>query len=113
MPFFINTLLLLLFTGYFLGISAATGDLSDNHDVYSIKTYDLGGINSNEDRATIIPSAKHSLHLKEQVNNAKPKMSNLKIFLFILVFLIIICFLLLILKIVLEKHQAKSRKRLY
>ncbi|CAH8554699.1 unnamed protein product [Schistosoma mattheei] len=28
-------------TGYFIGISAATGDLSDNHDVYSIHTYEL------------------------------------------------------------------------
>ena len=28
-------------TGYYLGLSAATGDLSDNHDVLSVKTYEL------------------------------------------------------------------------
>ena len=28
-------------TGFYFGVSAATGDLSDNHDIISIKTYDL------------------------------------------------------------------------
>jgi hypothetical protein len=28
-------------TGYFFGMSAATGDLSDNHDVISIKAYEI------------------------------------------------------------------------
>ncbi|KAK7006068.1 Vesicular integral-membrane protein VIP36, partial [Halocaridina rubra] len=28
-------------TGYFLGVSAATGDLSDAHDIVSLKLYDL------------------------------------------------------------------------
>ena len=28
-------------TGYYFGISAATGDLSDIHDVYSMRLYDL------------------------------------------------------------------------
>ena len=28
-------------TGYFFGISAATGDLSDAHDIISLKLYDL------------------------------------------------------------------------
>lgn len=28
-------------TGYHLGVSAATGDLSDNHDIISIRLYDL------------------------------------------------------------------------
>lgn len=28
-------------TGYYFGISATTGDLSDNHDIYSFKFYDL------------------------------------------------------------------------
>ena len=28
-------------TGYYFGVSATTGDLSDNHDIYSFKFYDL------------------------------------------------------------------------
>lgn len=28
-------------TGYFLGLTAATGDLSDNHDVLSVRFYEL------------------------------------------------------------------------
>lgn len=27
--------------GYFVGVSAATGDLSDNHDIISLKMFDL------------------------------------------------------------------------
>jgi len=29
--------------GYYFGVSAATGDLSDNHDIYSFTTYDPSG----------------------------------------------------------------------
>ena len=28
-------------TGYFFGMSATTGDLSDNHDVIAVKMYEL------------------------------------------------------------------------
>jgi len=28
-------------TGYYFGASAATGDLADNHDIISIKVYDV------------------------------------------------------------------------
>lgn len=28
-------------TGYFLGVTAATGDLSDNHDIISMRFYEL------------------------------------------------------------------------
>lgn len=28
-------------TGYYIGISATTGDLSDNHDILSIRLYEL------------------------------------------------------------------------
>lgn len=31
-------------TGYFFGLSANTGDLSDNHDILSFKFYDLDPI---------------------------------------------------------------------
>lgn len=28
-------------TGYYFGVSAATGDLSDNHDIMSVRLYEL------------------------------------------------------------------------
>ena len=28
-------------TGYYFGLSAATGDLSDNHDIISLRLFDL------------------------------------------------------------------------
>lgn len=31
----------LLPTGYYFGVSATTGDLSDNHDLLSVKMYEL------------------------------------------------------------------------
>ncbi|KAL5964854.1 VIP36-like protein [Taenia solium] len=48
-------------TGYYLGISAATGDLTDVHEILSLKTYDLGLAYTDEellqDRSVIEPSA--------------------------------------------------------
>ena len=44
-------------TGYYFGMSATTGDLSDNHDIVSIKTYELDtpASVSREERADIMP----------------------------------------------------------
>ena len=44
-------------TGYYFGMSATTGDLSDNHDLVSIKTYELDtpASVSREERADIMP----------------------------------------------------------
>ena len=54
-------------TGYYFGLSAATGDLTDNHDVLSVKLYELdlpagqaklsGSPEEDEDRSQISPSA--------------------------------------------------------
>ena len=44
-------------TGYYFGMSATTGDLSDNHDIVSIKTYELDtpASMSKEERPDILP----------------------------------------------------------
>lgn len=47
-------------TGYYFGASAATGDLSDNHDIISMKLYDIGVVrqaNEEVDYSQIEPSA--------------------------------------------------------
>uniref|UniRef100_T1H0B6 L-type lectin-like domain-containing protein n=1 Tax=Megaselia scalaris TaxID=36166 RepID=T1H0B6_MEGSC len=48
-------------TGYYLGASATTGDLSDNHDILAIKFYDLDKNVSADEikrRTSIVPKAK-------------------------------------------------------
>ncbi|CAF1218375.1 unnamed protein product [Rotaria sordida] len=80
-------------THYYFGFTAATGELSDNHDIISVYTYQL---NSNEDREkedrkNIIPSAPSST--MGNTTNHTPKSSKssaLKIF-FIVSLLVIIC----------------------
>ncbi|CAH8538377.1 unnamed protein product [Dicrocoelium dendriticum] len=51
----------LLPVGYYFGVSAATGDLFDNHDIYSIRTYEVAADRSPEelsvDASRIEPSA--------------------------------------------------------
>lgn len=78
-------------TGYYMGVSAATGDLSDNHDVISIKTYELE-VSEAElkqgDRSSIIPSALTQAAAREHVHDAPAGSSILKVF-FIVVFSII------------------------
>lgn len=47
-------------TGYYFGASAATGDLSDNHDIISLKLYDIGVVRQSDDSidySQIEPSA--------------------------------------------------------
>lgn len=61
-------------TGYFFGFSAATGDLSDNHDIISVKTYKLDSQRQNEniDTNSIMPSAAHFAEPREHHDDDKP-----------------------------------------
>ena len=74
-------------TGYFLGISAATGDLSDNHDVISVKTYELE-VSEAElkegDRSFVVPSALTQAAARAHVHDPPAGSSLLKVFFLIL-----------------------------
>jgi mannose-binding lectin 2 len=65
-------------TGYFLGVSAATGDLADNHVVISVKTYDMGGsprrgtVAEEFDWSTVIPQAKDVEAPRPHVDDVPP-----------------------------------------
>jgi mannose-binding lectin 2 len=74
-------------TGYYIGVSAATGELSDNHDVISIKTFELDAPVGEVwvDRSQIIPSALTSAPHRDHVDDPAPRSSGLKIF-FIVIF---------------------------
>ena len=77
-------------TGLHIGLSAATGELSDNHDIISIRTYELEPSTStaNEDRSLIIPSAEVHAPPRDHVHDAPPRTSGLKIFFYVVFSLI-------------------------
>lgn len=101
-------------TGYYFGISAATGDLSDNHDVIGIRFYQLDtDVTDTEDRSKIIPSAETFEPPREHVDDPKSSWSGIKFF-FVLILVAIIIVACIIFGIMLyQKHQEKSRKRFY
>jgi len=102
-------------TGYHIGVSAATGDLSDNHDIISIKTFELETPQhlESQDRSNIQPSAMHFAAPRERVEDGPAPMSNLKFFLLIVCAIIAVILLVAVGMIVIQKQQETSRKRFY
>jgi mannose-binding lectin 2 len=103
-------------TGYFFGLSAATGDLSDNHDIISLKTYELEAPNAQAamDRDEILPTAQFFEPLREHVEDPKPAgTSGLKIFFYTLVGILAAVAIVVVGVIVYQNHQQNSRKRFY
>ncbi|KAH0956312.1 hypothetical protein HN011_008084 [Eciton burchellii] len=103
-------------TGYYIGISGTTGDLSDNHDILSIRLFELDSNDpeDQEDRSQIVPSAAYFDAPRERIEDEKQSsMSNTKIFLLMLLcsLVLIICIIVAIMQY--QKHQEKSRKRFY
>ncbi|KOX69869.1 Vesicular integral-membrane protein VIP36 [Melipona quadrifasciata] len=104
-------------TGYYIGISATTGDLSDNHDILSIRLFELDlpdDPRDQEDRSNILPSASYFDAPREHVDD--PKQSAFSRIMFF--FLMLIAALALIACVVIgimwyQKHQENSRKRFY
>ncbi|XP_011496904.1 PREDICTED: vesicular integral-membrane protein VIP36 [Ceratosolen solmsi marchali] len=104
-------------TGYFFGISATTGDLSDNHEILSVKLFELDSSNDlkdEEDRSKIIPSATFFESPRDHVDDPKPSsLSGVKIFLLMLVGALAIIACVVIGIMFYQKHQENSRKRFY
>lgn len=103
-------------TGYYIGISATTGDLSDNHDILSIRFFELDlpdDPKDDEDRSQIVPSAAFFDPPRAHVDDPKQSMSGIKIFLIMLVCAIatIVCVVGAIM--IYQKHKENSRKRFY
>lgn len=100
-------------TGYYFGVSAATGDLSDNHDIYSLKLYDIGidrKDDPNVDYSKIAPSAENVAPPRERVED-QPGPSTLKIIAYIILAVVIVGAI--VGGIVYMKSQETSRKRFY
>jgi len=103
-------------TGYYFGVTAATGDLSDNHDVISIKSYELevpSVMNPLEDRSKIIPSASIFAPPRDHTPDPPPPMSGFKFFLVILCAIIGVIVCVVVGIMVFQKNQQNSRKRFY
>jgi len=102
-------------TGLYFGLTAATGDLSDNHDVISIKTYMLDApySNSREDRSMIIPEAAHASPHRDHVEDLPQSTSWLKFFFYLLLTLVGLAILGGVAFVIYQKKQESSRKRFY
>lgn len=104
-------------TGYYFGVSATTGDLSDNHDILSIRLFELdlpNDLQTNEDRSGILPSATFFESPRDHTEDPKPSsLSGIKIFLLMLVGCIAIVACVVIGIMFYQKQQEQSRKRFY
>jgi len=103
-------------TGYYFGMSATTGDLSDAHDVISIKTYELdtGDGVSKEERPNIQPESDFVVTPpREHVDDPEPETSGVKKFFIGLIVVIVIVVLIVIGMMIYQNQQANKRKRFY
>ncbi|XP_025413482.1 VIP36-like protein [Sipha flava] len=104
-------------TGYYFGFSAATGDLSDNHEIIAVRLYEVDSDDPKEalkDRSNIIPSATKFSPPREHIEDTKSQSwSGLKIF-FIVLFVIILIAALIVGGVwYWEYQQTQSHKTFY
>lgn len=102
--------------GYYFGVSAATGDLSDAHDIISLKTYDLTTPDDDilEDRVNIMPSASFFEPPRDHVEDPKPSALTTWKKIFLLIFgVITICGCVFIGGLFYTKQKEQQRKRFY
>ncbi|XP_040201882.1 VIP36-like protein isoform X1 [Rana temporaria] len=101
--------------GYYFGTSAVTGDLSDNHDIISMKLYQITvertPAEEKMDKEVFIPTV-DNLKLPG-VEESAESMSNFAIFLIVFFSLLGLVFAGVILLIVYNKWQERSRKHFY
>jgi len=107
-------------TGYFIGFSGSTGDLSDNHDILSVKFYELETIEPSdegeeaiEDYSKILPHAENAEAEREHVDDAGSTTRGQRILNW-LMGIFVICIICGIGGFIYyQKYQADQRKRFY
>ncbi|KAF6029239.1 hypothetical protein EB796_012451 [Bugula neritina] len=106
-------------TGYYLGLTAATGDLADNHDIISVKFYELESqLKQDDDYSKVEPSASIFSPPRDHVDDPKPgffsgSWSGLKLLLIIVLLCVAVGVVVLVGFLVFQRHQDNSRKRFY
>jgi len=100
-------------TGYYFGVSAATGDLSDNHDVTGLKTYELDTQESKDERADILPNADVVSAPRDHTEDPPPAMSGIKKFFLFLFGTIGVVVCIVVGMMIYNNRQENSRKRFY
>ncbi|VDM42339.1 unnamed protein product [Toxocara canis] len=111
-------LILRLPTGYYFGMSAATGDLADNHDIVSVKMFEQefahvekeGEVN----RRNIEPAAEFAASPRDHVEDPRPsKLGWLGTTVLLIIGILVVVAVLGFGLIFLQKRQERSRKRFY
>jgi len=103
-------------TGYYFGLSATTGDLTDFHDVISVKTYELISDKTEEDRTLIVPRAEFYEAPRDR-HNDENGLSGLAIFFIVLGVMIAIVVIGVVVVICVDSAGSRpsgpGRKRFY
>jgi len=100
-------------TGYYFGISAHTGDLSDNHDVTGLKTYELDSQESKDERADLVPNAEAVTAPMDHTGEAPAAMSGVKKFFLWLFGALGVVVCIVVGMMIYNQRQENSRKRFY
>lgn len=106
-------------TGYFLGVSAATGDLADNHDIISMKMYEVEVKREPGDDGKELMNVMPHLKFSDVLNNVtedahrNASMSGFKLFLLAFCGFLGLGVCIVVGFMIFQKHQEKSRKRFY
>ena len=105
-------------TGYYFGMSATTGNLSDAHDVISIRTYELDTVPgvSKEERADIMPEAEQFVSKQQEKTDTEdsgPSMSGMKKFFIGLLIVLGLVVVAVVGIMIYQNQQENNRKRFY
>ncbi|XP_031564414.1 vesicular integral-membrane protein VIP36-like [Actinia tenebrosa] len=109
-------------TGLYFGVSAATGELADNHDIKSMKLFEVEVPEGDEKKAgdevdltQIVPFADGAEKYRDHIDDPKGSFSTRtsKIFTWLFWFAVIVCILCGVGFYFYQKQQVDARKRFY
>uniref|UniRef100_A0A1I7YI54 L-type lectin-like domain-containing protein n=2 Tax=Steinernema glaseri TaxID=37863 RepID=A0A1I7YI54_9BILA len=105
-------------TGYYIGMSAATGDLSDNHDITSVKMFEQEfarvELQGDVDSKSIEPHAEYIASPRDHVDDPKPSKLGWMATTFLVIAGIAVIVVVVFFGFTwMQKRQERSRKRFY
>lgn len=103
--------------GYYFGASAATGDLADNHDIISIKFYELDMGDKKPVLYTGLPMAERAEAPREHVDDSRNFLTGSwtsgKMLVVIILLVVAVAVVGMVGMVIFQKQQENSRKRFY